>query len=302
MSRLRLVLAAGALSLLGAPLLAGAAPPEGPPCADGPSAVRATGPETTGTAGDDVIFGTPGNDAISALAGGGGVDGGAGDDTVYGNAGDDRLIGGDGADRLYDGDSSRRADEDALSGGEGDDSLFSESGGDALDAGPGDDSIFAQNGRADTIDCGDGTDTIEVDFADDLVGCEGTKPANAVRSVSPRAGRAKTRFVVRFRGGAVRVDENNENGFRILVTPPSGSACDRGAPVEVWNTVNARLGRTFRSARLVAPGRRHRWCRGTYEGTLQEQISGSSSSCEQDDAPASCNADRLIGRLRFRVR
>ena len=50
-----------------------------------------------------------------------------------------------------------------------------------INAGPGNDVIYARNGAQDTIDCGDGVDTVYVDATEDGVfNCENViRPAGA---------------------------------------------------------------------------------------------------------------------------
>ena len=94
---------------------------------------------------------------------------GAVDDVITG-AGFDLLDGGAGNDRLR-----AREGNDILRGGDGDDELLAEVGDDLLDgglgidrfdAGPGDDELLARDGVPDTINCGVGTDTLEMDLKD----------------------------------------------------------------------------------------------------------------------------------------
>jgi Ca2+-binding RTX toxin-like protein len=89
-----------------------------------------------GTAGADHLVGTAGADVFAAGAGPDVVRGGGGDDVVCGEGGADVLRGGAGTDRIF--------------GGEADDQLEGNDGDDALD---GDD------GAADRLDGGPGTDT-----------------------------------------------------------------------------------------------------------------------------------------------
>ncbi len=95
-------------------------------------------------AGDrrDVIVGDRGDDAI---------DGGAGRDFIRGGLGDDRLAGGDQADKIF--------------GGPGADGINGQAGHDVIDAGLGDDLIIADEGQADTIRCGPGSDRVRADRA-----------------------------------------------------------------------------------------------------------------------------------------
>lgn len=125
-----------------------------------------------GTVGDDQLNGGRGDDVLKGLAG---------DDILFGGGGDDRLVGGPGFDELHggrgddvlvfsgdghafgdDGDDVIRggatvSDSAELSGGDGDDRLFSGLGGATLDGGPGDDVLTSGAGR-DSLIGGEGVD------------------------------------------------------------------------------------------------------------------------------------------------
>jgi hemolysin type calcium-binding protein len=96
--------------------------------------------------------------------------GGAGNDLLRGRGGDDRLYGGEGNDRLYGG-----ADDDHLYGGPGADLLVGGGGWDVFHGGPGNDTIKAADGRAESVYCGSGYDTVTADRFDRLHGCERVK-------------------------------------------------------------------------------------------------------------------------------
>ena len=96
--------------------------------------------------------------------------------------GDDRLYGGDGDDSLTDWvptsfGADAPADDDYLSGGDGDDFVGIMNGADVVLTGAGDDLVkLEDDGAADSVDCGDGSDKVlyysPVDPLDTLVGCE----------------------------------------------------------------------------------------------------------------------------------
>jgi hypothetical protein len=126
-----------------------------------------------GGSGDDAIAGDAGANGLAGgpagndrIDGGGGVDaldGGAGNDVLDGGPDDDALLGGAGA--------------DAMDGGDGNDRLIGGAGADSLTGGPGADVISAVDGVAETIDCGSGADTADVDrgaggVTDVVVNCE----------------------------------------------------------------------------------------------------------------------------------
>ena len=142
----------------------------------------------------EILIGGSGDDLITpsgSLIGGYTVIGGAGDDTIRTGSRDDSLSGGDGDDEIRGGDGN-----DTVSGGAGNDSLFGEAGNDALagnedddyfeggagndvlDGGPGADTLFglagndrfiADDGAADTVRGGDGTDEADADGEDDVI-------------------------------------------------------------------------------------------------------------------------------------
>jgi Ca2+-binding RTX toxin-like protein len=95
----------------------------------------------SGTSGDDTLDGTIENDTLSGLAGNDILTGFAGNDVISGHGGDDTLDGGDG--------------DDILVGGLGADIMLGGSGNDVI-------RIGATEAIGETIDGGDGIDTIEV--------------------------------------------------------------------------------------------------------------------------------------------
>ncbi len=121
-----------------------------------------------GGTGVDTLEGGPGNDrewgqgGRDTIRGGSGRDtlsGGPGGDGIRGNTGDDRISGGSGNDRI--------------SGGSGRDRITPGPGRDSVEAGSGADRIYAKDGKADSIDCGRGRDTVVTrDRADRLTSCE----------------------------------------------------------------------------------------------------------------------------------
>ncbi|HET6937533.1 MAG TPA: hypothetical protein VFI19_02960, partial [Nocardioides sp.] len=61
---------------------------------------------------------------------------------------------------------------DVIDGGAGNDSLDPGPGADVVRGGTGNDTISVRDGVADSVDCGDGVDTVVADRADVLRGCE----------------------------------------------------------------------------------------------------------------------------------
>ena len=125
-----------------------------------------------GEGGADCLFGSFGNDVLDGGVGADVLHGGPGNDVLRGGAQEDRLYGGPGNDRLYGG-----GDDDLLVGGPGNDMLVGGAGWDTFRAGPGNDVIYAADGRAETVNCGPGIDTVHADRFDRLHGCERVKYA-----------------------------------------------------------------------------------------------------------------------------
>jgi hypothetical protein len=110
------------------------------------------------TAGPNILVGGPRGDCLF---------GGAGNDVLRGRGGEDRLYGDKGNDTLYGG-----SDEDKLYGGPGADVLVGGGGWDVFHGGSGKDTIRAADGRAESVYCGPGVDTVRADRADHLHACE----------------------------------------------------------------------------------------------------------------------------------
>ena len=100
-----------------------------------------------GTAGDDRLHGNGEADRIAAADG---------DDFLSGGAGDDRLQSGEGNDAIDGG-----AGEDFMSASAGNDTLVGGSGQDTFIGGPGRDELDTNDGLAESIACGRGTDLVE---------------------------------------------------------------------------------------------------------------------------------------------
>jgi hemolysin type calcium-binding protein len=88
--------------------------------------------------------------------------GSAGDDTMNGLGGNDKVCGGSG--------------NDTITGGTGQDQIFGDAG---------DDTVFAQDGAADTIDCGPGGDTATFDSGLDTVSNCNDVPAGGGGAIIP---------------------------------------------------------------------------------------------------------------------
>ncbi|WP_029078711.1 calcium-binding protein [Bradyrhizobium sp. th.b2] len=120
---------------------------------------------STGTAGNDLIYGGGGNDTLSGLAG---------NDVLVGLGGDDVGYGGDGNDYFYAG-----AGNDVLFGGNGLDVLLGEAGNDSIYGGSGFNYLFGGDGNDILVGSG-GTASSDVNVmfggngGDDLYGGLGT--------------------------------------------------------------------------------------------------------------------------------
>ena len=142
--------------------------------ADIPGAFAGSSGADTAEFGDgtDDLAGEQGNDMLSA---------GGGDDLLDGNEGNDTLDGG--------------AGNDKLSGGTGTDTIM---------GGAGDDTIRTADGLEETIDCGEGTDTITADAQDKLTGCENVTTQNIAAPKEQPVGDDKVKPKVDFGGSSAQ--------------------------------------------------------------------------------------------------
>lgn len=76
---------------------------------------------------------------------------------------------------------------DVVFGGIGNDTLDGGAGRDVLDAGAGNDTVNARDGEADTIACGEGSDTVVADAVDTVLGCESVQLPAVVTPPPPPA-------------------------------------------------------------------------------------------------------------------
>jgi Ca2+-binding RTX toxin-like protein len=145
----------------------------------------------------ETIGGTTGNDVFTGSAGPDHFEGDSGNDDIHGAGGDDNLYGGGGDDRVF--------------GDAGNDKVQGASGADSVDGGPGTDQIygdiascsffctfdadqlFARDGETDSVDCGGGADTAQVDQLDVVAFCAAVD-RQGVAPPPPAGGLAKASF------------------------------------------------------------------------------------------------------------
>lgn len=134
--------------------------------------------ELFGNRGFDQLFGDDGDDLLNGGDWEDTLYGGNGQDTLYGGSAADGLDGGDGEDLLFGDDTFGSNDTlhggagaDTLDGGGGDDSLYSDGESDtalaqdSLNGGDGNDSFWV--GMGDSVEGGNGTDTLNISLAAD---------------------------------------------------------------------------------------------------------------------------------------
>ncbi len=135
-----------------------------------------------GTTGSDRLRGGSGDDVLTGDAGADRIDGGAGNDTLYGGLADTLSFDYSWYDLPQQARASwdivARADNDRLSGGDGDDRLFGDAGNDLLRGGIGQDLLEANSGNDrllgddgnDTLHGGTGNDRLDGGRGDDVIG------------------------------------------------------------------------------------------------------------------------------------
>ena len=181
------------------------------------------------------VIGGHGADTFTGNAGGNAFDGGEGNDSIKGAGGDDNLVGG--------------AGNDSIAGGDGQDVLGGESGDDMLSGGPGvdrfwgdaigacipgycsygQDQINARDGNQETLNCGPGTDSAQVDASDYVVmetgetdQCESVDRAAGAPGGGPGGGQPSGRpaILLTYRApakGTLTARATAKNGTRIVL-------------------------------------------------------------------------------------
>jgi Ca2+-binding RTX toxin-like protein len=119
-----------------------------------------------GTSGNDVFFGSPGPEQFSGNDGNDELHGGDGSDTLRGNYGNDTVNGDGGPDQVEGSDGS-----DTVDGGAGADKIYGDTAGCSDDCEDDPDMLFARDGEKDTVNCGGGPDSAQVDSLDLVAAC-----------------------------------------------------------------------------------------------------------------------------------
>jgi Ca2+-binding RTX toxin-like protein len=133
-----------------------------------------------GTAGNDVFIGSPGADGFSGGFGNDEIHGGGGDDHLYGGGGDDRIYGDTGNDKLEGANGA-----DIVDGGPGADQIYGDIGSCSFSCSFDADTLLARDGERDTVDCGGGADTAQVDAVDVVAFCASVDRAAAPATTPP---------------------------------------------------------------------------------------------------------------------
>jgi hypothetical protein len=211
--------------------------------------------------GPDVltIVGGHGADTFNGNAAANAFEGGEGNDTINGAGGDDNLVGGAGNDRL--------------TGGDGQDVLGGESGDDVLDGGPGvdrfwgdsigacipgycssgQDQVHARDGAQETLNCGPGTDSAQVDASDYVITspgetdqCESVDSAGAGPGAGQPGGgtpgRGRPAILITYRtpgAGVLSARGTARNGSRLIQVGRASRRVRRAGRVKLEVPVSA---------------------------------------------------------------
>jgi Ca2+-binding RTX toxin-like protein len=130
-----------------------------------------------GLGGNDLMTGTEKQNCLFGDAGDDKLDGRGHKDQLTGGAGNDTLDGGkagfpNGANGVQANQYFDQTGNDTVTGGPGSDWIQGGSGKDSFSGGDLNDHIVANDGHADTVDCGKGDDQAWIDELDKAVGCE----------------------------------------------------------------------------------------------------------------------------------
>ena len=134
----------------------------------------------TGTSANDVFFGTEGRDTFSGNPGSDEIHGAGGNDELSGGSGDDRMFGDTGNDKVqgYEG-------SDTVDGGPGSDELYGDRGSCSVFCTFDADTLLARDGERDTVDCGGGADSAQVDGLDIVAFCASVDRQNPAGAGAP---------------------------------------------------------------------------------------------------------------------
>jgi Ca2+-binding RTX toxin-like protein len=119
-----------------------------------------------GTVVDDVFTGGPGTDRFEGNGGNDTIHGAGGDDFLQGDGGDDKVFGDAGNDKV-----EGTYGADTVDGGAGTDQLYGDIAGCSVFCSVDTDVLLARDGERDTVDCGGGADTAQVDQLDVVAFC-----------------------------------------------------------------------------------------------------------------------------------
>ena len=157
-----------------------------------------------GTVHNDVFAGSAGPDNFEGNGGDDDMHGAGGNDDLYGGSGDDRVFGDAGADKVQ-----GASGADSVDGGPGTDQLYGDIASCSLFCTFDSDTLLARDGERDTVDCGAGADTAQVDQLDVVAFCAVVDRQGGGLAKASFAGSKKIvkvsrrgRFSYRFRAGA----------------------------------------------------------------------------------------------------
>ena len=190
-----------------------------------------SGPDTF--VGGGRLVGNGGDDALTGGAGADVLDGGDGNDTLDGAAGGDDLRGGDGVDTAsYAGRSApvTISENGAADDGEAGEADNVRSDVEHVVGGSGGDSFSMRDGRAQTVTCGGGTDTVVADAFDTVdADCESVdRPASATPTVTPTptptGGTPATPVAAALRlpTGKIKADRRRRVALKLVCTSGTG--------------------------------------------------------------------------------
>jgi hypothetical protein len=186
-----------------------------------------------GTGHADTFAGSPGPDRFDAGLGNDTIGGGGGDDELDGGLGHDRVAGDAGNDRVIGG-----HDDDTVDGGPGTDALFGDRVQCVYFCPSGNDAMLARDGERDSVECGAGADTAQVD-AVDVVAAGGFEACDAIdrpgAPPQPGPGATSNAFRVRVVG-----KPSIARGVRASVTCPA--ACRFAVSVRLGAKAARRYG------------------------------------------------------------